>query len=67
MRQFAHKFKDNVTFLSIDDKPKMDFGEPGEYAASGVRGKNSVVPSGSNLSALDHDVEHFNDVFLFVL
>ena len=41
-------------------------GEPGQYAASGVRGKNSVVPSGSNLSALDHNVEHFN-VFLFVL
>ena len=50
------KYRDNATFLSIDDKSKIDIGEPGSYVSSGVRGKKSIVPVGSNLSALDHDV-----------
>lgn len=53
MRQFAQKYQENVTFLSVDDKSKVEFGEPGQYVASGVHGKKSVVPSGSSLAALD--------------
>lgn len=56
MRHYAHKFKDNVTFLSIDDKSKVDIGEPGQLVSTGVRGKKSIVPTTSQLSALDHDV-----------
>jgi hypothetical protein len=56
MRLYAIDNRDNVRFLSIDDKSKIDYGEPGQHVASGVRGKKSIVPSSSTLSALDHDV-----------
>ena len=56
MRQFAHKFRDITTFVSIDDKSKIDLGEPGQYTSTGVRGKKSLIPVSSTLSALDHDV-----------
>ncbi|XP_033749002.1 uncharacterized protein LOC117333692 [Pecten maximus] len=56
MRHFAHQFRDHVTFLSIDDKSKIDLGEPGQHVTTGVRGKKSIVPAASQLSALDHDI-----------
>lgn len=56
MRHYAVKYRDLVTFISIDDKSKVDFGEPGQVLSTGVRGKKSIVPEGSQLSALDHDV-----------
>lgn len=40
MRQYAMEFKDLVTFLCVDDKSKVDFGEPGQAVSSGVHGKN---------------------------
>lgn len=43
-----------MTFLSID--AKMDIGEPEQYNSSGVRGKKSMVPASSQLSAMDRDV-----------
>lgn len=55
MRQYAMEFKDLVTFLCVDDKSKVDFGEPGQAVSSGVRGKKSIVAVNSMLSALDHD------------
>ena len=56
MRHYAVKYRDLVTFISIDDKSKIDFGEPEQVLSTGVRGKKSIVPEGSRLSALDHDV-----------
>ena len=56
MRHYAVKYRDLVTFISIDDKSKIDFGEPEQVLSTGVRGKKSIVPEGSQLSALDHDV-----------
>ena len=55
MRHFAVLNRDNVSFFCVDDKSKVDFGEPGNAISSGVRGKKSIVPTTSNLSALDHD------------
>ena len=55
MRHYAVKYRDYVSFACVDDKCKVDFGEPGQAISSGVRGKKSIVPVGSNLSALDHD------------
>lgn len=54
-RQYAVKFKEDVMFLCLDDKSKVDFGEPGQAIQSGVRGKKSIIPVNSCLSALDHD------------
>ena len=56
MKQYAIKYKDQSSMICIDDKSKVDFGEPGLAVASGVRGKKSIVPVASTLSALDHDV-----------
>lgn len=50
------KFKNHVTFLSIDDKAKVDIGDPGQYISTGASGKKTLVPTGSQLSALDHAV-----------
>ncbi|CAG2220390.1 unnamed protein product [Mytilus edulis] len=55
--QFAIKFRDCCKLLCIDDKAKIDFGEPGMAVSSGVRGKKSIVPSNVSLSALDHDLQ----------
>lgn len=56
LRQYAIKFRDKVTFVCMDDKSKVDFGEPGVHISSGVRGKKSIMPVDSALSCLDHDV-----------
>ncbi|XP_041374668.1 uncharacterized protein LOC121387575 [Gigantopelta aegis] len=56
MREFAVKHRDRFTFVCLDDKSKLDFGEPGAALSSGVRGKKSVIPTTSTLSCLDHDV-----------
>ncbi|CAC5384897.1 unnamed protein product [Mytilus coruscus] len=53
--QYAIKYKDNMTLLCINDKSKDDFGEPGFALAYEVRGRQSIVPVDSSLSALDHD------------
>lgn len=55
MRLYAIKFKDYVNLLCVDNKAKVDFGEPGLAVASGVRGKQSIVPVNSLLSTMDHD------------
>jgi hypothetical protein len=57
LRQYAVKFRENVTFLCIDDKAKVDFGEPGVAVTTGVRGAKSIVPVTSTLGALDHDMQ----------
>ena len=56
MREMAVKFKEEVLFLSCDDKAKVMVGEPSLPIASGVRGKRSIAPTNISLSALDHDV-----------
>lgn len=56
MRHFAVQFREHVSLLCLDDKSKVDFGEPGAALSSGVRGKKSIVPTSSTPSCLDHDV-----------
>ena len=56
MRQYAVMHRDETHFICLDDKSKIDYGEPGLAIASGVRGKKSIVPVSTVLSALDHDV-----------
>lgn len=43
-KQYAIKVHDDCTFVCINDKSKVDFGEPRQYTSSGVRGKKSIVP-----------------------
>jgi hypothetical protein len=56
-RNYAVNNRSDCTFVCMDDKAKVDFGEPGMFSSSGVRGKKSIVPMNSQLSCLDHDVQ----------
>ena len=56
MRQYAVNNREVTTFLCVNDKSKVDYGEPNHAISSGVRGKKSIVPVLTVLGALDHDV-----------
>ena len=57
MRQAAVSLGgDKVAVYFVDDKAKVPIGEPGLPISTGVRGKQSLVCSGTTLAALDHDV-----------
>lgn len=56
LREYAVKFREQISFVCMDDKSKIDFGEPGVHISSGFRGRKSIVPVESALSCLDHDV-----------
>lgn len=43
-------------FVFCDDKFKVPIGEPGNLVSTGVRGKQTIIPTFSTLSALDHDM-----------
>jgi len=62
LRCYAQKHKTESNLLCIDDKAKIDFGEPGQAIASGVRGRKSIVPVSSQLSALDHDMQSLGSI-----
>ena len=55
-RLYAVLNKEVTRCICIDDKSKLDYGEPGYVLSSGVRGKKSLLPMTSVLGALDHDV-----------
>jgi hypothetical protein len=56
MKKYSVKYRTHSSFICMDDKAKIDFGEPGFALSSGVRGKKSIVPVSSVLGALDHDM-----------
>lgn len=56
LKRYAVKYRDTVMMLCLDDKSKVDYGEPGMAVSTGVRGKKSLVPVSSVLGALDHDI-----------
>lgn len=41
----------------MDDKAKIPIGEPERPVSTGVRGKISIAPSNTTLSAMDHDIQ----------
>ena len=57
---------DLTSFVCLDDKAKLDFGEPGMALSSGVRGKKTLAPISSTLGALDHDVKSKGSLTLSV-
>lgn len=56
LRARAIQLRDHITILFMDDKAKIPVGEPGGAVSTGVRGRQSLVPTDTTLSALDHDV-----------
>ncbi|CAC5423862.1 unnamed protein product [Mytilus coruscus] len=54
-KEYAIQYREETAFICVDDKCKIDFGEPGQYIQTGVRGKKAIVPADTTLAALDHD------------
>lgn len=42
MREYSVQYKDDTMFFCLDDKSKLDFGEPSLALSSGVRGKKAM-------------------------
>ena len=58
LKHFTVQHRDCSALIFTDDKAKIAFGEPGHLLSTGVRGRKSLVPTSSILSAEDHDVHH---------
>ncbi|XP_060552756.1 uncharacterized protein LOC132714041 [Ruditapes philippinarum] len=58
LKEFAVEMKTqcNVAMFACDDKAKVPIGEPGFAVSTGVRGKQTIVPTSSTLVAGDHDI-----------
>lgn len=56
MKERAIVQRDQCLLLFCDDKAKVPFGDPDHAISTGVRGKQSIVPTSSTLVALDHDM-----------
>lgn len=54
-KEFSIKFRDHVSFLSLDDKHTIKVGEPGHPVASVDRGKSVLVAIGKSFTVSDHD------------
>ena len=55
-RTKAVEMKSKCALYFCDDKAKVPVGSPGHPVSTGVRGKKTIAPSATALSALDHDM-----------
>ena len=55
-KEFAIRFREHLSFLSLDDKHTIKIGEPGCPVAAVERGKSVLVAMGKRLEEADHDV-----------
>lgn len=60
LKEFAFKYKDDTTFVCMDDKHTMKIGEPGYPLAAVERGKQVLVARGSIFLVGDHDFSKFS-------
>lgn len=58
LKELAVKLNRVSSLFFMDDKAKINFGEPGHILSTGVSGKASLAPTQTTLSAEDHDVHH---------
>ena len=54
-KEFGIKFRDHLTFASLDDKHTVNVGEPNCPVATVERGKEVLVSKGKKLAVSDHD------------
>lgn len=59
MREYAILVRDHSNFVSIDDKHKINIGEPGCPVASAERGRRVPVRSDEVFAVSDHDFAKF--------
>ena len=55
VKEMAIRFRDECTFLSVDDKHKVKVGEPGTPLAAVERGRQVLVGNGQSFQVADHD------------
>ena len=56
LKEKAVEQRQDVALFFCDDKAKIPIGEPNAPVSTGVRGKKSVAPVSTTISALDHDM-----------
>lgn len=56
LKERAIEDQKSCALYFCDDKAKVPFGDPEHLISTGVRGRMSIVPTTSTLSALDHDM-----------
>ena len=66
-RELAVKFRDNSTFVCLDDKHRVKIGEPGYPVAAAERGRQVVVSSTDTFAVGDHDFTRFSVIPSVVL
>ncbi|CAC5423857.1 unnamed protein product [Mytilus coruscus] len=52
---YAVQYREETAFFCVDDKCKIDFGEPGQYIQTGVPVKKAFIPADTTLAVLDRD------------
>ncbi len=68
-REFLLKFRDQSTFVFLDDKHRVKVGDPGEPLAATKRGRRVIIPGNCSFEVSDHDFSKFSlipSVFLLV-
>lgn len=55
MKQMSVKFREDSTFICVDDKAVVPIGEPGKPVSTVRAHHRSLVPQNVTLAALDHD------------
>ena len=58
---------DDAMLFFADDKAKVPVGNPGSPVSTGVRGRQSIAPTNTDLVALDHDMTSASLTPSFVL
>ncbi len=60
MREYAISVRDYCTFVSLDDKHKIQVGEPGYPVAAAERGRRVLVREDEFMTVGDHDFTKFS-------
>ena len=55
LKEFSVCYRNELTFVCMDDKHSMKIGEPGYPVAAIGRGKSVLVAKGTKLTVGDHD------------
>ncbi len=59
-REFLLKFRDQSTFVCLDDKHRVKIGNPGEPLAATERGRRVIIPGNCSSEVSDHDFSKFS-------
>ena len=58
LKSLAVSIQPDCCLFFCDDKAKVSIGEPGVAISTGVRGKLTLAPTPTTISAADHDLHH---------